>query len=132
MINSCPNYSRGLRKRINFRTTKGTSKIQSTVASDHQAVKFRERHLHGSFPEPASNRRTAERKTAATGAPTGRATVALDASSLHSNRAALRKRVPRTRSRNTAPYQQTRQITTLTDIDLSQSGRVGIKRKTAM
>lgn len=94
------------------------TKIQSTVASDQQALKFRERHLHGSLPEP-SNCRTAGRKTVATGAATDRATLALDASSLHSNRAALRKRVPRTRSRNTVPYQQTRQITVLTDIDLS-------------
>lgn len=94
------------------------SKIQSTVTSDQLAVKFCERHLHGSLPEPASNCRTTGRKTAATGAATDRATVALDASSLHSNRAALRKRVLRTRSRNTAPYQQTRQITTFTDICL--------------
>lgn len=50
------------------------------------------------LPEPATNRQTAERKTAV-GAPTDR-TTALVASSLHPNRPALWTRVLRARSRN--------------------------------
>lgn len=83
-------------------TKRGEFKAQSFPTGP--AVVFRGRHLRGLLPEPTSNRRTGEtgeRKTPVSdGAATDRANVALGASSLHSNRAALRKRVSPTRSRN--------------------------------
>lgn len=50
-------------------------------------------HLHRLLPEKTSNCRTTAERKISVGAATDRANLALDASSLHSNRTALRKRV---------------------------------------
>lgn len=94
-----PKYSqviRGSKNYTNKRNVKNSkhNRFRSVSGSFSLNVTF------AVLPEPTSNRRTAERKTAV-GAPTDRTTAALDVSSLHSNRPALRKRVLRTRSRNT-------------------------------
>lgn len=92
---SCGRHRKLVRNFANKGTT--TSKFKSQLLPIVRV--FCEAHLHGLLPV-ATNRPSAERKTATAGAPTDRATVALDASSLHSNCTALRKRVLRACSRN--------------------------------